>query len=112
MADQYLVMWCNDGLEAVINLTELEQEDLVYILKTGNSSRSKAGYYITMMSMRARTNSQRHYEIYGLTVSEGITEADVRGMFDDSPQTAADTIRRIGVKVYSDRNENKKLVIT
>jgi glycine cleavage system protein P-like pyridoxal-binding family len=44
-------------------------------------------------------------------VAEGITEQDIRGMFDDDPQTAADTIRRIGAKVYSDRATHNKTVI-
>lgn len=112
MADQYLVMWCNEGLEGLVNITGLEANDLVTMIKTGQRVTSKVSHYVTMMSMRARTNPHRHYEIYGLTVAEGITEEDISGMFDNDPQSAADTIRRIGARVYSDRAENKKLVIS
>ena len=111
MADQYLVMWCNEGLEGLVNITDLEANDLLTMIKTGQPVTSKFSHYVTMMSMRARVNSQRHYEIYGLTVAEGITEQDIRDMFDNDPQTAADTIRRIGSSVYSDRATHNKTVI-
>ena len=111
MSDQYLVMWCNEGLEGLVNITDLESNDLLTMIKTGQRVTSKVSHYVTMMSMRARANSQRHYEIYGLTVAEGITEQDIRGMFDDDPQTAADTIRRIGARVYSERATHNKTVI-
>ena len=111
MADQYLVMWCNEGLEGLVNITDLESNDLLTMIKTGQPVTSKVSHYVTMMSMRARANAQRHYEIYGLTVAEGITEQDIRDMFDNDPQTAADTIRRIGASVYSDRATRNKTVI-
>jgi hypothetical protein len=61
--------------------------------------------------LRARYNSQRHYEIYVITAQPGITEDDIRNMFEASPQTAADTIRRIGHKHYSDRVQENQVVI-
>ena len=62
--------------------------------------------------LRARYNSQRHYEIYIITATAGISEGDIRNMFEASPQTAADTIRRIGQKYYSDRLESNRIAIT
>jgi len=53
--------------------------------------------------LRARFNSQRHYEIYTFNAVEGIGEQDIRDMFDNNPQMAADTIRRVGHCMYSDR---------
>ena len=44
-------------------------------------------------------------------LGEGISADDVRGMFEDDPQMAADTIRRIGTEMYSDRWEENKAVI-
>ena len=62
--------------------------------------------------MRARFNPQRNYEIYTVTAVDGIKKTDIREMFKNSPQAAADTIRRLGNKIYSDRREMTKEVIT
>jgi hypothetical protein len=61
--------------------------------------------------LRARFNSQRHYEIYIITATPGIDEDDIREMFEANPQGAAETIRRIGNKVFSDRARDYHVVI-
>jgi hypothetical protein len=61
--------------------------------------------------LRARFNPQRHYEIYIVTATPGIDKDDIREMFENNPQTAADTIRRIGHKYYSDRAQEDRVVI-
>jgi hypothetical protein len=43
--------------------------------------------------------------------TKGITTEDIRDMFDASPQTAADTIRRIGTQFYSDRQTQKAAIV-
>ena len=60
--------------------------------------------------LRARVNSQRHYEVYTCEATDGITAEDIREMFDASPQSAADTIRRLGHCLHSDRATNKVLI--
>jgi hypothetical protein len=62
--------------------------------------------------LRARLNSHRHYEIYTCEATDGITAEDIRDMFEASPQTAADTIRRLGHCMHSDRAERHKVLIT
>jgi hypothetical protein len=62
--------------------------------------------------LRARYNSQRHYEIYSVEATDGITAEDIREMFETSPQSAADTIRRLGHCLHSDRSEKYKVAIT
>ena len=57
-------------------------------------------------------DSQRHYEIYLIAATDGITTDDIRAMFEVSPQTAADTIRRLGHCYYSDRADTSKILIT
>jgi hypothetical protein len=56
-----------------------------------------------MMVLRARFNPQRHYEVYSIAADNGITDEDIRGMFDADPQCAADIIRERGNKIFSDR---------
>jgi hypothetical protein len=64
-----------------------------------------------MWELRARFNTQRNYEIYLITAVPGIDVDDIRSMFEADPQAAAETIRRIGEKFYSDR-ETKERAIT
>ena len=64
------------------------------------------------LMLRARYNSQRHYEIYQVEATEGITADDIRHMFEAAPQQAADTIRRLGHCYYSDRAKSDQVVIT
>jgi len=63
------------------------------------------------MILRARYNPQRHYEIYQVEATDGITTDDIRDMFAASPQTAADTIRRLGHCYFSDRVQEDRVVI-
>jgi hypothetical protein len=60
--------------------------------------------------LRARANSQRHYEIYQFT-TDGIDMDDVKSMFEDNPQFIVNHIRKNGRKIYSDRFEIKNSVI-
>ena len=52
-----------------------------------------------------------NFKIYFVIATAGITEADIRDMFEASPQTAADTIRELGTVFYSDR-ATQKVAIT
>jgi hypothetical protein len=61
--------------------------------------------------LRARYNSQRHYEIYIFDDVSLITKDDIVEMFEASPQTAADTIRRIGTVFHSDRQTEKAVIV-
>jgi hypothetical protein len=56
--------------------------------------------------LRAQVNSQRRYEIYVVNAVDGITTDDIREMFETDPQCGADTIRRLGEQIFSDRNKN------
>jgi hypothetical protein len=62
--------------------------------------------------LRARVNSQRHYEIYSVEATDGITAEDICEMFEADPQGAADTIRRLGHCLHSDRAQKNRVAIT
>lgn len=106
----FVVVWDNHGLEYVGNVTEDEQRRTWAALK-GQSVPSQLPN-INHILLRARFNSQRHYEIYLVNAVDGITTDNIREMFEASPQTAADTIRRLGHCYYSDRADTNKIVIT
>jgi hypothetical protein len=61
--------------------------------------------------LRARFNTQRNYEIYIVHATPEITQEDIVSMFEADPQTAADTIRRLGHKFYSDRATQSRAIV-
>jgi hypothetical protein len=102
---QFIVMWDCYGLEYIGDITASEQA------KTWAALQGKP-FEVTIpnlmhMKLRAQANSQRHYEIYVFNAAEGITRDDIRDMFEGNPQTAADTIRRIGHRIHSDRADRE-----
>lgn len=106
----YIVMWDMTGLEAIINANDLDSEDTFRKLK--GEKANALGQTLHMIILRARMNSQRHYEIYSINVDEAISEDDLRASFDENPQAMADLIRKRGIKIYSDRIKEKVQVIT
>jgi hypothetical protein len=103
MSHQFLIMWCNEGLECCIDVTEDQQRRMWQQLK-GEPVSASAIPNLNHLLLRARYNSQRHYEIYSVEATDGITAEDICEMFEASPQTAADTIRRLGHCLHSDRS--------
>jgi hypothetical protein len=97
--NQYVVMWDCNGLEAVQKVPDPADTTFAVL---GNKELPKMPN-INMWALRARFNPQRNYEIYVISADSGIGEQDIVSMFDADPQTAADTIRRLGHKFYSDR---------
>ena len=114
---KFIAMWDNTGLECVINVSkhEKELEDFEKV-KAWNILKGDVLHPVKpptiplqMMIMRAKFNSQRHYEIYGFTSHE--SEEWVRDIFESNPQHIVDWIRENGVKIYSDRIKTKDVVI-
>jgi hypothetical protein len=120
----FIVSWDNTGLEACIDVTEdrdrsetFEQEKLFDIIRDPdtvprNAHLVKVNQMVGMMIMRARANPQRHYEIYTVTSDSTVTAKDLRDLFESTPQTAADMIRERGNQLYSDRVNQKHILIT
>ena len=110
MEHQFIVMWCNEGLEYVADITADEQRVIVEALK-GNESPRHAYANPFHLKLRAQFNTQRHYEIYYIGVAEGVTEQDIKDMFRRDPQGSADLIRRRGECFYSNRAQANRTVI-
>lgn len=120
----FLLSWDMTGLETVLDLStieklheEEEKERIVKILSDpnaqdpGGSVNKMMNQMVQHIIMRARANSQRHYEVYTIQTTAGITEKDLWTMFNDNPQNAADLIRERGNKIYSDRVNQRTQVI-
>ena len=106
----FLLSWDSTGLEACINVSEYEKAEMWSKLSNTEPpvGISKA---VQHLMLRARANPQRHYEIYTINVDCSISVEDMREMFDNSPQHAADLIRDRGNKVFSDRVDQKTVKI-
>lgn len=104
---QFAIMWDCYGLEACERVPN--PADATFALLKGEKPPELPN--LMHWELRARYNSQRHYEIYVITAQPGIEREDIVEMFEADPQSAADTIRRIGHKFYSDR-ETKERAIT
>lgn len=109
MNHQFIVVWDNTGLEYIGNITLDEQQRTWAALKGEELKYTIPN--LNHLMLRARYNMQRHYEIYIVTATDGITTSDIQQMFEAAPQQAADTIRRLGQCLYSDRAEQDKILI-
>lgn len=111
----YLVYWCEEGLESVVPITEYEHWDMentFRILNNQEPARNPLNQIIQNMLLRAKFNSQRHYELYAVDCEKDITKEALELLFESCPQAAADMIRERGVKLYSDRAKKHRVKIT
>ena len=121
----FLLSWDNTGLETVLDLTTLDQlreeeekERMLAILSShtledpGNKTMAAINSAVSRLIMRARANTQRHYEIYTVQADGSITEKELWDMFEMDPQGSAELIRMRGNKVYSDRLQPNRVVIS
>lgn len=103
----FAIMWDCHGLEACARVPD--PADVTFALLQNKAPPEVPN--LSHWSLRARYNTQRHYEIYIVTATPGIDEHDIQEMFGANPQAAADTIRRIGHCYYSDRANQDQIVI-
>ena len=113
---RFIAMWDMTGLECLINVTAIEKEhekwekeNLFRILKDQIKEVKPKNVPLDMMILRARVNSQRHYEIY--TFESELSEKYIKETFSSDPQVIVDAIRDVGHELYSDRVLKKTQVI-
>jgi hypothetical protein len=123
MTNTFIISWDMTGLEAVVDVTQdlaagelRDQEMLFDILKEpeanhGNEPWRRINSIIQSMTLRARANTQRHYEIYSIQTVDGIDKATLERLFEEDPQAAAELIRDRGTRLYSDRIAKRTQVI-
>jgi hypothetical protein len=105
----YAVMWDCYGLE---NIAEVPDPALATFAVLKDQKPPEMPN-INMWRLRAQFNTQRHYEIYIINTTPEIERDDIVSMFEADPQTAADTIRRLGTRFYSARrSESQEIQIT
>lgn len=102
-------MWDCLGLEYCEDITRREQAQMWAELK---GTKADLGKYpsLSALVLRARFNSQRHYEIWAVDVDHTITAEDMIDMFNQNPQGMADLVRSRGRQLYSDRQTTKAVI--
>ena len=103
---QILAMWCSEGLECVIDITEEQKKSMWAELR---GRKYTPGFSLDTLKLRAQFNSQRHYEIY-IFDSGDFSLTDVRNLFERTPQAIVDFVRQHGTKIYSDRVTDSVIV--
>jgi hypothetical protein len=106
----YIFSWDMTGVEAIIPISEYEDWETAQAfgkLAGKNVKQNPVNEIISRLTMRARFNSQRHYEIYAIDCDESFTPEVWSKLWDESPQMCADMIREKGVKIWSDRVNEK-----
>ena len=103
---RWAVMWDCHGLEAIARVPD--PADTTFALLKDEKPPEVPN--LMHWQLRARYNNQRHYEIYIFDTEPGIGSNDIVEMFENSPQHAADTIRRIGHCYYSDRATKEPVI--
>ena len=116
MSHTYVLSWDCQGLEACVNISNIDKDEMWTALKSTEDNLFKGrgntvGSIVNMLTLRARYNSQRHYEIYIVDTEDNISADDLKTMFEDDPQGSAELIRNRGRKLYSDRYEENKIKI-
>ena len=104
----FCVMWDCNGLEAVGEVVDPAMKTWAIL---ANKPVPREDFNVLHWQMRARTNTQRCYEIYAIGVDGNITQEDIAAMFRTDPQYAADLIRSRGEKIYSDRRTQKDAIV-
>jgi hypothetical protein len=113
-ANAFIFSWDCNGIEAIIPITiyeKWEQENLMRMLKNENTQRNPLDTIIQTLLMRARVNSQRHYEIYAVNCDQSLDEKFWREQWNSCPQETADLIRERGHQLYSDRRQQQYTIV-
>ena len=112
-------MWDMNGLESLINVSKIEKEheqwekeNIFRVLKEDNTTLKPAHVPLNQMILRAKFNSQRHYEIYAIDCDDGLDEQFWREQWENCPQETANIVRERGHRLYSDRANKDRVKIT
>lgn len=112
-SNSYIFSWDEFGVEAIVPLNkfkELEQNNLLEIIKGNKPKHNELDHIVRMLIMRAHANPQRNYEIYAIECSPELTEEFWKEQWKKEPQLSADIIRERGSKLYSGRRMNKPVI--
>jgi len=118
----FLIFWDCHGLESCIDITEdmsrgneFDRDSIFERIKNPekephNEHVHRVNHMINSMSMRARFNPQRNYELYFIHTVKSITQDQFETMFEQDPQSAVELIRERGQKLFSHRSTTERVI--
>lgn len=109
-ANAFIFAWNMNGIESVVPITQYEDWDKVNLLNMIAGKKVSTNPLDTIVRnilLRARVNSQRHYEVYAVECSIDLDEKFWWAQWDQDPQSTAELVRERGHKLFSDRATNK-----
>lgn len=112
-----LASWDREGFECLQDITNQHPDlwdkgQLMAALKGNTPQKNPLDQQIWAMQLRARSNSQRCYEIYVFTTQDNVAFKDVEDWMIADPQSLVNWVRvNHYAQVYSDYEPNRKPVI-
>lgn len=95
----YICMWDENGFEVLKDCTSWERDSLLNTL--ADKPLKPAPVNLQAMTMRARFNPQRNYEIWSFNTTEDLDEEALWSIAEENPQALVDLIREKGKRLYS-----------
>ena len=96
----YICMWDENGFETLKDCSSWERESLLNTI--AGKELSKPPVNLQALTMRARFNPQRNYEIYTFNTTEELDEETLWRYADENPQALVDMIRDRGKRLYGE----------
>ena len=93
------------GIESIVPISQYEQidkENLIRMLKDEKPVRNPINSIIQSLLLRARFNTQRHYEIYAIDCDPSLDLEFWQEQWNEHPQETAEVIRTKGHRIFSD----------
>lgn len=94
----YICMWDENGFEVIKDCTKWERD--TFLNTIAGKELTPAPVNLQAMTMRARFNPQRNYEIYTFNTVDEFDEESLWEIAEETPQTLVDLIREKGKKLY------------
>ena len=110
----FIFSWDQNGIESIVPITQYENwdaENTFRVLADQPAMRNPLNFILHNMILRARANSQRHYEIYAIDCDESLDETFWREQWESEPQATANLIRERGEKIHCDRRKQQPVII-
>jgi hypothetical protein len=110
----FIFSWDQLGIDGIVPITQYEDWDkvqLMEVLKGKDLEKNPLNKIIHVLTLRARFNPQRHYEIYAIDCDFELDETFWKERWAADPQWCADIVRKKGYEIYSDRAEPTRIKI-
>ena len=96
----YICMWDENGFEVIKDCTSWERESFLNTI--AGKQLKPAPVNLQALTLRARFNPQRNYEIWTFNATEELDEDTLWSYAYDNPQALVDMIRERGKRLYGE----------